>query len=78
MVFRVLDGYPVRAETSLRFPLWAGGYGRTTTAEERPDPADVPNPEESEPPAEETDADMAQQPFPTPGDEHLKPVGTQR
>jgi len=46
--------------------------------EERPDPANVPNPKEFEPPAEETDADLAQEPFPTPGDEHLGPTGAQR
>jgi hypothetical protein len=45
------------------------------TSPTKPDPADVPNLKEFEPPAEETDPEAAQQPFPTPGDEHLKPVG---
>ena len=40
----------------------------------RPDPAEVPNPKEFDPPKEETDAQKAQEPGPTPGDEHLKPV----
>jgi hypothetical protein len=43
---------------------------------ERPDadPADVPNLKEFDPPAEETDPEVTQQPQPTPGEEHLKPV----
>ncbi|HYH51957.1 MAG TPA: hypothetical protein VEG38_20620 [Acidimicrobiia bacterium] len=40
----------------------------------RPDPAEKPNLKEFDPPTEETDADLAQQPQPTPGEEHLKPV----
>jgi hypothetical protein len=40
----------------------------------RPDPAEVPNLKEFDPPEEETDAGKAQEPGPTPGEEHLKPV----
>ena len=40
----------------------------------RPDPAEKPNLKEFDPPAEETDAEIAQQPQPTLGEEHLKPV----
>jgi hypothetical protein len=39
--------------------------------DEKPDPADVPNLEEFRPPTEETDAELAQRPYPTPGEEHL-------
>ncbi len=46
------------------------------TEQAKPDPADVPNLKEFEPPAEETDAKLAQQPGPTPGEEHLKPADT--
>lgn len=38
---------------------------------ERPDPADVPNLEEFRAPTESTDPDLAQQPVPMPGEEHL-------
>jgi hypothetical protein len=55
-----------------------GGYAGAMTSHGRPDPADVPNPKEFEPPTEETDADLAQQPAPTPGEEHLNPVGNER
>jgi hypothetical protein len=41
---------------------------------DQPDPAEEPNLKEFDPPAEETDAELAQQPGPTPGEEHLKPV----
>ena len=40
----------------------------------RPDPAEVPNLKEFDPPTEETDPELAQQPVPMPGEEHLKPV----
>lgn len=40
----------------------------------RPDPAEVPNLKEFDPPTEETDPGLTQQPGPTPGEEHLKPV----
>ena len=40
-----------------------------------PDPADVPPEAEFRPPQEVTDPQAAQQPFPTPGDEHLVPAG---
>ena len=43
----------------------------------KPDPADVPNLKEFDPPAEETDAEVAQEAVPRPGEEHLKPVGDQ-
>jgi hypothetical protein len=50
------------------------GIGTAMTEQAKPDPADVPNLKEFDPPAEETDAKLAQQPGPTPGEEHLKPV----
>jgi hypothetical protein len=46
--------------------------------ESRPDPADVPNLKEFESPQEETDPDIAQEPQPTPGEEHLRPVDDRR
>ena len=44
---------------------------------DKPDPADVPNLEEFDPPAEETDARKAQEPGPVAGEEHLKPADGQ-
>jgi hypothetical protein len=44
------------------------------TEQTRPDPADVPNLKEFESPKEETDADVAQEAYPTPGEEDLRPV----
>jgi hypothetical protein len=44
------------------------------TEQAKPDPANVPNVKEFDPPAEETDAELAQQPVPMPGEEHLRPV----
>ena len=42
--------------------------------EHAPDPADVPNLKEFQPPTEATDPDLAQQPGPTAGEEHLAPT----